>query len=150
MYINLVKYLLHMKTANKEKLLKKVISAGDLVDKLLINELKIDRFNGEEKKQALRSENVDIMNVLELLKSELQGRFDEELFLIQLKELKNVLEKQWDILEIVYENNGDESQKAAVKAQQVNDGRVFYKNEMNRLFGTNIEFKNYETQKERR
>ena len=136
-----------MKLTNELKLLKKVISAGDLVDKLLINELKIARFKEEEKKQALGSENETIMDVLALLKSDFQGQFDGNSFLIQQRELKNVLEKQWDILEIVYENNGDRSQKAAVKAQLLNDARVFHKNEINKLFGTNIEFKNYATQK---
>jgi hypothetical protein len=139
-----------MKTINETELLKKVISAGDLVDKLLINELKINRFKEEEKKQALALENEDILKVLEVLRSNSQTPFDGGLFMVQLKELKNVLEKQWDILEVVYENTGEQSQKAAVKAQLLNDDRVFYKNKINRLFGTNIEFKNYATQKESR
>ena len=139
-----------MKTINEAELLKKVISAGDLADKFLINELKINRFKEEKKKQALVLENEGILKVLELLKSNSQLPFDGDLFMAQLKELKNVLEKQWDILEVVYENNGEQSQKAAVKAQLLNDRRVLCKNKINRLFGTNIEYKNYATQKESR
>lgn len=139
-----------MKTTNEVELLRKVISAGDLVDKFLINQLKIERFRDEEKKIALILENEDIWKVLEIFKSKQQSQFDEDLFMIQLNGLKTVLEKQWDILEVVYENNGNKSQKAAVKAQLLNGDRVFHKNEINRIFGTNIEFKNYATQKENR
>lgn len=126
------------------ELFQAVMSAGDLVDRLLINQIKIERFNNIEKIALLQKESKYIQKALDILRSQITD-FDDLEYEACLKGLKTVLYEQWDQLEIVHENIPGRSAKAAIKSHLLNVDRIKWKNKTNRLFKSSEELKDYAT-----
>ncbi len=125
------------------ELFRRIVTAGDLADRLLINQIKIERFDDEEKIASLQEENHHLSLALDILRGQVPN-FDTVEYEESLRGLKSVLYEQWDQLEIVHDG-GAESGEAAIRSQLLNVDRVKWKNEINRLFGSSQELKDYAT-----
>jgi len=113
-----------------------IFSVGDLVDKLLINQIKIERIGGSFPR--LESENRNIEEFI----SKTFGSFKHDLESLS-SSLKEVLNRQWDALDISMEECSDDLKrgKFALLAQKINLERVQWKNEINKLCGSFCEVK---------
>tara|TARA_Y100000034_G_C6527929_1_gene227434 strand:- start:16 stop:402 length:387 start_codon:yes stop_codon:yes gene_type:complete len=120
--------------------LRKLIHAGDIVDRLLINEIKMDRFPAHES-DLIKEENEILLEVIE----EWSQDIDVKELNTYMSELKRVLVRQWDILDKVRDPNStnEERGKFALEAQDINIQRVKWKNRINEICGSFIEFKHY-------
>ena len=130
------------------ELFRRIITAGDLADRLLINQIKIERFRDADKIRQLWEENQYLEQALDILRAQVVD-FDQAQYKMCLSKLKAVLYEQWDQLEIVHEGNR-RSGEAAVKSQLLNVDRVHWKNQINYLFGSSQELKDYATKDHQR
>jgi len=130
------------------ELFRRIITAGDLADRLLINQIKIERFRDADKIRQLWEENQYLEQALDILRAQVVD-FDQAQYEMCLSKLKAVLYEQWDQLEIVHEGNR-RSGEAAVKSQLLNVDRVHWKNQINYLFGSSQELKDYATKDHQR
>jgi len=125
------------------ELFRRIMTAGDLVDRLLINQIKIQRFRDADKIKVLQEENQYLNQALDILRTQ-SVDFNQAQYELCLNELDGVLREQWDQLEIVHEAS-ERSGEAAVKSQLLNVDRVHWKNQINHLFGSSQELKDYAT-----
>lgn len=116
-----------------------LFSVGDLIDKKLINSIKIEKIGTSPR---LEEENKKIDDLINLWfpkhKKELKRMSDE---------LRKILVRQWNILDISMDdtNSIDKRSRFAMKAQVINFERVRWKNEINELCGSSHEVKKYGT-----
>ena len=129
--------------ANKSKKILTEISAGELLDKISILEIKLDNIKDKEKLDAINKEykslektkkfNIEITNSLKKLTDQ----------------LKQINLKLWDIEEEkrICEKNSDFGEKFIQLSRNVylnNDKRAKIKSDINKLLGSNIkEVKSY-------
>ena len=122
-----------------DSLIRKILSAGDLADRLLINELKIEHI--PSKIDAIKAENEAISEALQYLTNSV----DQKILASYMIELLLVLRRQWNLLDRLRESSISDAERGrcAVEAQDVNIERVAWKNKINKLAGSFIEHKQY-------
>ena len=117
--------------------LKVDVSAGELLDKITILEIKSERIEDEEKLRNVRKE-------LELLrKIWAESPLSRSDISTQMEELKRVNESLWDIedkvrLKEAANTFDDEFVQLARSVYQINDKRSVIKRELNRLLGSEL------------
>ena len=117
--------------------LKLVISLGDLVERRLINELKLHHFQDENKLLILEKENSAISSLISLLTT---------VDIAYLQDgLRSVLKKQWELLDQVHDKTLNEIERGryALLAQSLNIDRIKCKNIINERCGSLLELKEY-------
>lgn len=121
-----------------DKSIKKILSAGDLIERMLINTIKLKHFKGNEHKRICL-ENEDLQKVINDLIP------DASIFEEEKKYLFEVLQMQWNILDEVHDLSLDISTRGllALKAQNMNADRIKYKNGINIKSGYREELKSY-------
>tara|TARA_Y100000816_G_C25794459_1_gene416234 strand:+ start:105 stop:497 length:393 start_codon:yes stop_codon:yes gene_type:complete len=119
------------------------ISAGELVDKITILEIKKDKISEKEKLNEIQKE---LLSLNETFKKSIP---DEKLIELQKEKLKELNIKLWDIEEgkrnlEKKKDFGEEFIKLAREVYKFNDERAEVKSEINRILGSNIkEVKSY-------
>ena len=119
------------------------ISAGELVDKITILEIKKDKISEKEKLNEIQKE---LLSLNETFKKSIP---DEKLIKLQREKLKELNVKLWDIEEgkrnfEKKKDFGEEFIKLAREVYKFNDERAEVKSEINRILGSNIkEVKSY-------
>ncbi|PDH19402.1 MAG: hypothetical protein CNC06_04615 [Pelagibacterales bacterium MED-G40] len=119
------------------------ISAGELVDKITILEIKKNKISEKEKLSEIQKE------LLSLNKTFKKSIMEEKLIQIQKEKLKEINGKLWDIEEEKRncekkKDFGGEFIKLARNVYKFNDERAKLKSEINRILGSNIkEVKSY-------
>lgn len=123
---------------NKYNEILDIISAGDLVDKMLVNEIKIEKIKNKDI-NILKEENKKIIQILSNIQE-----FNEDICIV-FDKLKKILMRQWNLLDIVTNGSNEYTCRAdaAMKAQNLNKDRVFLKNKINKIYSTSIEIKSY-------
>ena len=131
--------------ANKSKKILTEISAGELLDKIAILEIKLVKIKDKEN---LLEINKEYESLKETKNSNIKLTKNLEKLIIQLKEINL---KLWDIEDKlrICEKNKDFGEKFIELARGVyfnNDSRAKIKSEINKLSGSNIkEIKQYST-----
>jgi len=129
--------------ANKSKKILTEISAGELLDKIAILEIKLVKIKDKEKLMEI---NKEYKSLKETKNSNIKLTKNLEKLIIQLKEINLRL---WDIEDKlrICEKNKDFGEKFIELARGVyfnNDSRSKIKSEINKLSGSNIkEIKQY-------
>ena len=119
------------------------ISAGELVDKITILEIKKNKISEKEKLNEIQKE---LLSLNETFKKSIP---DEKLIKLQREKLKELNVKLWDIEEgkrnfEKKKDFGEEFIKLARNVYKFNDERAKVKSEINRILGSNIkEVKSY-------
>ena len=119
------------------------ISAGELVDKITILEIKKDKISEKEKLNEIQKE---LLSLNETFKKSIP---DEKLIELQKEKLKELNIKLWDIEEgkrnlEKKKDFGEEFIKLAREVYKFNDERAEVKSEINKILGSNIkEVKSY-------
>ena len=119
------------------------ISAGELVDKITILEIKKNKISEKEKLNEIQKE---LLSLNETFKKSIP---DEKLIELQKEKLKELNIKLWDIEEgkrnlEKKKDFGEEFIKLAREVYKFNDERAEVKSEINRILGSNIkEVKSY-------
>jgi len=119
------------------------ISAGELVDKITILEIKKNKISEKEKLNEIQKE---LLSLNETFKKSIP---DEKLIKLQKEKLKELNIKLWDIEEGKrnFEKKKDFSEEFIKLAREVykfNDERAEVKSEINKILGSNIkEVKSY-------
>ena len=119
------------------------ISAGELVDKITILEIKKDKISEKEKLNEIQKE---LLSLNETFKKSIP---DEKLIKLQREKLKELNVKLWDIEEgkrnfEKKKDFGEEFIKLAREVYKFNDERAEVKSEINKILGSNIkEVKSY-------
>jgi len=127
----------------KSKKILTEISAGELLDKISILEIKLDKINDKENLQEI---NKEYKSLDDTKKSHLEITPDIQNLINQLKDVNTML---WSIEDEkrICEKNKDFSKKFIELARNVyinNDKRAKIKSEINKLLGSNIkEVKKY-------
>ena len=130
--------------ANKSKKILTEISAGELLDKIAILEIKLVRIKDKEK---LLEINKEYESLKETKNSNIKLTKNLEKLIIQLKDINL---KLWDIEDKkrICEKNKDFGQAFVDLSRSVylnNDKRANIKSEINKILGSNIrEIKKYE------
>ena len=111
------------------------ISLGELVDKITILEIKMDRVKDSEKRHNIRVE----LEELSLIYFPLQDRH----FVYYHIELKEVNGKIWELEDIIRRciregDRGDLYYTAALNIPETNDRRAAIKKQINEQFGSDI------------
>lgn len=111
------------------------ISLGELVDKITILEIKMERVKDPEKRHNIRVE----LEELSLIYFPLQDRHLDNFHL----ELKEVNEKIWELEDIIRNciregDRGDLYYTAALNIPLTNDRRAAIKKQINEQFGSEI------------
>ena len=120
------------------------ISAGELIDKITILEIKKEKISNKEK---LVEVNKELISLNETLKKSIN---DESKILSFKNDLKNINLKLWDIEDgkrLAEKNNlfDDNFIKLARNVYKFNDERARLKLEINKVLGSNIkEVKSYD------
>ena len=128
---------------NLDKILAE-ISAGELIDKITILEIKKDKISDKEKLSQVEKE---LVSLKETLKKSIS---DQDLILDLKKDLKDINSKLWEIEDGKRnaEKNNDFGKKFVELARNVykfNDERAKIKLKINNLLGSRIkEVKSYE------
>ena len=128
---------------NLDKILAE-ISAGELIDKITILEIKKDKISDKEKLSQVEKE---LVSLKETLKKSIS---DQDLILSLKKDLKDINSKLWEIEDGKRnaEKNNDFGKKFVELARNVykfNDERAKIKLKINNLLGSRIkEVKSYE------
>ena len=128
---------------NLDKILAE-ISAGELIDKITILEIKKDKISDKEKLYQVEKE---LVSLKETLKKSIS---DQDLILSLKKDLKDINSKLWEIEDGKRnaEKNNDFGKKFVELARNVykfNDERAKIKLKINNLLGSRIkEVKSYE------
>ena len=119
------------------------ISAGELVDKITILEIKKNKISEKEKLNEIQKE---LLSLNETFKKSIP---DEKLIELQKEKLKELNIKLWDIEEgkrnlEKKKDFGEEFIKLAREVYKFNDERAEVKSEINKILGSNIkEVKSY-------
>ena len=119
------------------------ISAGELVDKITILEIKKNKISEKEKLNEIQKE---LLSLNETFKKSIP---DEKLIKLQREKLKELNVKLWDIEEgkrnlEKKKDFGEEFIKLAREVYKFNDERAEVKSEINKILGSNIkEVKSY-------
>ena len=119
------------------------ISAGELVDKITILEIKKNKISEKEKLNEIQKE---LLSLNETFKKSIP---DEKLIKLQKEKLKELNIKLWDIEEgkrnfEKKKDFGEEFIKLAREVYKFNDERAEVKSEINKILGSNIkEVKSY-------
>ena len=130
--------------SNKMDKILAEISAGELIDKITILEIKKEKISN---KQKLVEVNKELISLNETLKKSIN---DETKILNFKKDLKNINLKLWDIEDgkrLAEKNNlfDDNFIKLARNVYKFNDERARLKLEINKVLGSNIkEVKSYD------
>jgi len=121
------------------KTLRQLISIGDLIERKLINNMKVER--SLDQNEDLHNQNLAIDEAID----ELSTHPVDSVKLMRIKtDLLKTLEMQWKLLDIVFDPDSKKDQAdAAIKAQLLNSDRVTIKNQINELFGSWKEIKTY-------
>lgn len=121
-----------------DELIKRVIAVGDLFERMLINQIKMEHLK-EDQHVQLRSANAAIELVLSQLVEDLSV-FDED-----KNDLSDVLRRQWSFLDKAYDTSlaAEVRGHNALQAQNINFERMRHKNAINKKAGSNIELKSY-------
>jgi len=111
------------------------ISLGELIDKITILEIKLDRVTDLEKRHNIRVE----LDELSLIYFPLQDRHLDNFHI----ELKDVNEKIWELEDVIRRciREGDRSDlyySAALNIPLTNDRRAAIKKQINEQFGSDI------------
>jgi hypothetical protein len=111
------------------------ISLGELVDKITILQIKMDRVKDAEKRHNIRVE----LDELNLIYFPLQDRHLDNYHI----ELKEVNEKIWELEDIIRNciktgDRGDLYYTAALNIPMTNDKRAEIKKQINEQFGSEI------------
>ena len=111
------------------------ISLGELVDKITILEIKMERVKDSEKRHNIRVEHEE----LSLIYFPLQDRHLDNFHI----ELKEVNEKIWELEDIIRNcihtgDKGDLYYTAALNIPMLNDQRAAIKKQINEQFGSEI------------
>ena len=129
--------------ANKSKKILSEISAGELLDKISILEIKLDKIKNKNSQEEINKE-------YKLLKEAQNSKIDTNEKIQQLfKKIKEVNLKLWSIedkIRICEKNKdfGKEFIELARSVYSTNDARSKIKSEINELLGSNIkEVKQY-------
>ena len=119
------------------------ISAGELIDKITILEIKKNKIPEKEKLNEIQKE---LLSLNETFKKSIP---DEKLIKLQKEKLKELNIKLWDIEEgkrnlEKKKDFGEEFIKLAREVYKFNDERAEVKSEINKILGSNIkEVKSY-------
>jgi hypothetical protein len=111
------------------------ISLGELVDKITILEIKMERVKDSEKRHNIRVE----LQELSLIYTPLQDRHLDNFHI----ELKEVNEKIWELEDVIRNciktsDRGDLYYTAALNIPLLNDQRAAIKKQINEQFGSEI------------
>jgi len=111
------------------------ISLGELVDKITILEIKMERVKDSEKRHNIRVEHEE----LSLIYFPLQDRHLDNFHI----ELKEVNEKIWELEDVIRNciklgDRGDLYYTAALNIPMLNDQRAAIKKQINEQFGSEI------------
>ena len=122
------------------EILKIIISFGEIVDKFLVNSIKIEKIK-DDGIEELISNNNSIKKVID----EWSFDCDKEKLNFYTNSLLGVLQEQWNYLDIVLNKNEDIKKRMehALLAQNLNVDRVHWKNKINTLVGCSQEIKKY-------
>ncbi len=123
-----------------EKTFKIVISIGEIVDKFLINIIKIEKI-GNSKTKELVSNNMVLKKVID----DFVLNCDKDKLDLYINSLTDILEKQWDYLDVSLDDGEgiQKRMKYALMAQELNIDRVYWKNKINNICGYSQEIKRY-------
>ena len=120
------------------KQLNELLPSADLIERRIINSIKIERIDICDVWQKqnivinkfIKSQNINLKNPL---------------IIQQEKELKQILEKQWDLLDISYDEkkNKKERMKSAFEAQLLNVNRIKCKNRISEIIGQPLDQRTY-------
>ena len=119
------------------------ISAGELVDKITILEIKKNKISEKEKLNEIQKE---LLSLNETFKKSIP---EEKIIKLQKEKLKEINEKLWNVEEgkrncEKKKDFGEEFIKLARNVYKFNDERAKVKSEINRILGSNIkEVKSY-------
>ena len=119
------------------------ISAGELVDKITILEIKKNKISEKEKLSEIQKE---LLSLNETFKKSIP---EEKIIKLQKEKLKEINEKLWNVEEgkrscEKKKDFGEEFIKLAREVYKFNDERAEVKSEINRILGSNIkEVKSY-------
>ena len=119
------------------------ISAGELVDKITILEIKKNKISEKEKLSEIQKE------LISLNKTFKKSIPEEKIIKLQKEKLKEINEKLWNVEEgkrncEKKKDFGEEFIKLARNVYKFNDERAKVKSEINRILGSNIkEVKSY-------
>ena len=119
------------------------ISAGELVDKITILEIKKNKISEKEKLSEIQKE---LLSLNETFKKSIP---EEKIIKLQKEKLKEINEKLWNVEEgkrncEKKKDFGEEFIKLARNVYKFNDERAKVKSEINRILGSNIkEVKSY-------
>ena len=128
---------------NKSKKIQSEISAGELLDKISILEIKLNKIIDKSNRAEVNKE-YEMLNNVKKLNIEITEKI-KHLF----KEIKEVNLKLWDIEDKlrICEKNKDFGEKFVALARSVyfnNDQRAKIKSDINKILGSNIkEIKKY-------
>lgn len=111
------------------------ISLGELIDKITILEIKMERVKDSEKRHNIRVEHEE----LSLIYFPLQDRHLDNFHI----ELKEVNEKIWELEDVIRNcirtgDRGDLYYTAALNIPMLNDQRAAIKKQINEQFGSEI------------
>jgi hypothetical protein len=111
------------------------ISLGELVDKITILDIKMERVKDSEKRHNIRIE----LDELNLIYSPIQDRHLDNFHI----ELKEVNEKIWELEDVIRnciktDDRGDLYYTAALNIPLLNDQRAAIKKQINEQFGSEI------------
>lgn len=111
------------------------ISLGELIDKITILEIKIERVKDSEKRHNIRVEHEELSSIY----FPLQDRHLDNFHI----ELKEVNEKIWELEDIIRNcirtgDKGDLYYTAALNIPMLNDQRAAIKKQINEQFGSEI------------
>jgi len=111
------------------------ISLGELVDKITILDIKMERVKDSEKRHNIRIE----LDELNLIYSPVQDRHLDNFHI----ELKEVNEKIWELEDVIRNciktsDRGDLYYTAALNIPLLNDQRAAIKKQINEQFGSEI------------
>ena len=119
------------------------ISAGELVDKITILEIKKNKISEKEKLSEIQKE---LLSLNETFKKSIP---EEKIIKLQKEKLKEINEKLWNVEEgkrncEKKKDFGEEFIKLAREVYKFNDERAEVKSEINKILGSNIkEVKSY-------
>lgn len=117
--------------------LNAIVSTGDIVDKYLINCMKIENMNSKH----LTEETELFCKLVEKI-SELCDPSEWEL---AVNNLQAVLKKQWDEIDICMDASSSHGERASasLRANLLNVDRIRCKNVINKMTGSLVELKTY-------
>jgi len=120
--------------------IKILITIGEVVDKFLVNSIKIEKIKADGVDELMLN-NDKIKKIIE----EWSIGCDSEKLDIYTVSLLKVLRKQWECLDISLDckESMEDRMNSSFMAQNLNTDRVYWKNKINELCGHTQELKQY-------